>query len=235
RIKVNGIIIVLAVILVVFFPDAFLREGRVGVADEFLKIMGFGMILLGQLLRVSARGYKSEQSQNSRALVCTGPYMLVRNPMYLGILLIGSGVVLVLFQWWVAVIFLSVFIARYLLLMLYEEKKLLALFPREYKEYMLKVPRIFPAFGMLRRQVSECLPFKFAWLKKEIASILAVVLITLGIEFWQKAKSSALAAYPEELAAAVIVILLFFCFSLYLNKKTYEAKEEVTIKSRDSL
>jgi protein-S-isoprenylcysteine O-methyltransferase Ste14 len=229
RIKVNGIIIIFAVLLAAFFPDAFLRQGRAEFADEFLRIAGFGIMLFGQLLRVSARGYKSQQSQNSRALVCTGPYALVRNPMYLGILLIGSGVVLVLFQWWVEAAFLSVFIARYLLLMLHEEKKLLALFPREYKEYMLKVPRIFPAANMMRRQAGEFLPFKFAWLKKEIASVTAVAVITLCIEFWRKAKSGALQAYPEELAAALTIVLLFFCLGFYLNKKTYGCKQDIAI------
>ncbi|MFH0935554.1 MAG: isoprenylcysteine carboxylmethyltransferase family protein [Candidatus Omnitrophota bacterium] len=229
RIKINGIIIVAAVALAVLFPDEFLRSGRMRFAGEFLRITGFGLILFGQLLRVSARGHKAELSQNSRALVCTGPYMAVRNPMYLGILLTGSGVVLVLFQWWVAVIFLSVFVIRYILLILEEEKKLLAFFPREYEKYMSGVPRLFPSFSILRGEASDYLPLKFPWLKKEMASIAAVILITLGIEFWQKAKIRSLAAYPEELAAVLIVILVFLYLSAYLNKRTHGFKEEVTI------
>lgn len=133
RIKINGIIIVCAVALMAIFPGLFLRERRVEFGGEFLRIAGFGFMFLGQLLRVSARGYKSEHSQNSGALVKGGPYAAVRNPMYLGILLIGLGVNLILFRWWVMVLFLSVFIARYILLIVNEEKKLLAAFPGSIK------------------------------------------------------------------------------------------------------
>lgn len=219
RIKTNGIIITFAALLVLSFSDIFLRPMRPEFGDEFLRIAGFGCILLGQLFRVSARGYKAEQSQNSHTLVCAGPYMAVRNPMYLGILLIGLGIVLVLFRWWVGLIFLSVFMARYLSLVSQEERKLMAAFPGQYKDYMLKVPRIFPAFGMMHREVSAYLPFKFSWLRKEVSSILAVILVTLCIEFRQRAKGGRLGVYLEESAGVITVFILFICLAIYLNGK----------------
>lgn len=229
RIKVNGVIIASAVAVTLLFPDVFLRGGRPGVAEEFFKITGFCLILLGQLLRVSARGYKAQESQNSRLLVRKGPYAAVRNPMYLGILLIGSGALLVLFQWWVAALFLAVFFIRYILLIIEEEKKLLAFFPREYRDYTFRVPRLFPSLSILEGEASDYLPFKLGWLKKEMASIAGVIVVILGIGFWQRAKAGCLSNYRAELAAALLIILLFFCFSIYLDKKTDGSKAEVTV------
>lgn len=231
RIKINGLIIICCVFLMVIFPGAFLRQRQINFSDEFLRILGFGFIFLGQIWRVSGRGYKSEHSKNSSALVKGGPYIAVRNPMYLGILLIGLGVILVLFQWWLTVVFLSVFIIRYILLILKEEKKLLTIFSEEYKAYMQSTPCIFPSLKMMRREVSEYLPLKFAWFKKEIGSIIAVVSLTLLVELWQSIRLAILAVYCEESAAVIILILLFSYLAFYLYRKTNEFKQEIPIKS----
>jgi len=230
RIKINGLIIIFAVILMAIFPGMFLRHRHIDFNDEFLRIAGFGFIFLGQLLRVSARGYKSERSQNSGVLVKGGPYAAVRNPMYLGILLIGIGVNLILFRWWVMVLFAAVFIARYFPLMMKEEKKLLAAFPGEYAGYMQETPRLFFPLKMARSDVSEYLPLKFTWLKKERGSIIATVSLVLLIELWRNIRTERPAAYFGELAAAAITAILFTYLAFYLNRKTYGLREEVTIK-----
>lgn len=184
RIKINGIIIFLACLLVIFFPNLFFRKVRFTPLEIFVQVFGLSLIFFGQLLRVSSRGFKSENSQAGHLLITGGPYALVRNPMYLGILLIGLGIVAVLFKCWVAVIFLLIFFLRYILLALREEKKLAAAFPKEYQDYCNKVPRILPKLDVaLKIDIAKYLPIKLAWLKKEISSIIvvlfAVVLVKL--------------------------------------------------------
>ena len=87
RLKINGFIMFIAVLLILIFPAIFFRKPGSYLYDSIMEIIGIVLILLGQFLRVSARGYKSEHSNNSRSLIQGGPYALVRNPMYLGILL----------------------------------------------------------------------------------------------------------------------------------------------------
>ncbi|MCX5669261.1 MAG: hypothetical protein NTX89_03995, partial [Candidatus Omnitrophica bacterium] len=116
RLKVNGIIMGFSALVIVFFPKFFLRIYSGSIQEKILEVLGFTFILLGQIIRVSARGYKAEHSLDSRALIQGGPYQVVRNPMYLGIFLIGLGVVLAVFRWWAAVVFAVVFIMRYILL-----------------------------------------------------------------------------------------------------------------------
>jgi len=236
RLKTNGFIVFFTVLLVAIFPRLFLRSKSVTYFDGVLEILGIALILLGQLFRASARGYKSENSQNGHALVQGGPYALVRNPMYLGILMIGTGIVCVLFKWWVSVIFLFIFILRYLLLVFKEEKKLIKAFPEVYQAYCKKVPRLLPKLNILLDiEVSQCLPLKLRWIKKEIGPIIAVLLIALSIEAWQGIKSQGLKGYFKEAVPLGITIILFFVLTIYLIRKTNYSVKDVSEKSKNNL
>jgi len=232
RIKINGVIIFLATVLIAAFPSLFIHTASEGLQGLVEDILGIALILSGQILRVSARGYKAEYSGQGKLLVQTGPYAIVRNPMYLGILLIGTGIVLVLFRLWVGVIFIIVFTFRYLLLIFKEEKKLLVLFPKEYPAYQKRVPRIKPSFTfLLEKDITEYLPLKFVWLKKEIGTILAVLLATFLLEAWQDIKTVGIRAFSEETAAIIITILLFMGLVIYLNMRTESLAKDVSAKS----
>ncbi len=221
RLKVNGVIIFLAVVLLAVFPAVFIRQSQINWLDEFAEIAGIALILLGQLVRVSARGYKAEHSSDGASLIQGGPYALVRNPMYLGILLIGAGSVFMLFKLCVAVIFLAFFAGRYFLLIFKEEQKLRGMFKQEYTDYCLAVPRLFPSLYRLGSgEISAFLPMKTAWIKKEIGSIVAVIATTLLIESWEDIRQEGIRAYFGEAQAIVIVFGLFWVFVWYLNRKT---------------
>jgi protein-S-isoprenylcysteine O-methyltransferase Ste14 len=184
RIKINGTIMALAFILVIVFRKLFSREVIPGWQENSLRSLGLIFVILGQVIRVSARGYKSELSKNSHALIENGPYKIVRNPMYLGILFIGLGVVLMLFNWWVVLIFFLIFSFRYLPLILSEEKKLQGMFPGIYEAYCQKVPRMIPQLSSLfKNRISEYLPLKPVWFKKEINSIIVLLIVILWFLF----------------------------------------------------
>jgi protein-S-isoprenylcysteine O-methyltransferase Ste14 len=236
RLKINGAIMVSAVLLIVFFPKIFFRKPYLDYLDDISEIFGVSFILLGQLFRVSARGYKSEHSRQGNALIQDGPYALVRNPMYLGILLIGIGIVAVLFKWWVAAIFLLVFITRYILLIFKEEKKLKDLFPGDYLDYQRRVPRILPPISIvLKADISEYLPLKLSWIKKEIGSILAVLFITLLVESWEDIKTEGLRVYLWEIIPMIITFLLFIFLIFYLNKRISGLAKHGPNKSTNNL
>jgi protein-S-isoprenylcysteine O-methyltransferase Ste14 len=235
RLKVNGFIMFCAFLLIAAFPATFLRKEHAsfGVFNQALEICGIAFILLGQLLRISGRGYKSEHSGNGHFLIRSGPYSLVRNPMYLGILLIGFGVVLLLFEWWAIGIFLSVFIIRYLLLIFKEEKKLLKMFPDEYPAYQKNVPRIMPSLNkILTSDINTYLPLRLSWVKREIGSVLALLFIALLVESWEDIKKKGLANYLKEAAAYLAVIILFICLAVYLSRRSERLSSDVSGKSQ---
>jgi len=236
RLKTNGFIIFIVSLFIVIFPNVFFRDEKTAISyalDLVMEIFGLAFILLGQILRVSARGYKAENSQSSNLLIQGGPYALVRNPMYLGILLIGFGIVFMLFQWWVITIFLLVFIMRYILLIFQEEKKLLSAFPEEFRDYQKRVPRLLPSLAtVFQKDITEYLPLKFIWLKKEVNSIVAVLLGVLIVESWDDIKKRQVAIYLKEALAFLIIIIIFVSLGIYLAKHSKNFKEYASDKGR---
>lgn len=209
----------LAICLVLIFPKLFLRLDSLSPLNDFSEIFGFALILFGLLLRVSARGYKSESSKEGYALVGGGPYKLVRNPMYLGIAMIGLGVVLILFKWWANVIFIVIFTARYMKLIFKEEKRLIEKFGREYQNYMQSTPRILPKLRMLLQEdLREILPLKIFWIKKEIGSVIGFILGILIIESFGDVLQEGAKVYYRELAAFILLLGLFSLLAVYLNR-----------------
>lgn len=222
RLKINGIIMFCVFVLVVFFPGVFFREGKAGFWNEISTVFGIALILLGQMFRASGRGYKSEHSNNGHSLVEGGPYTLVRNPMYLGIILISVGVILALFRLWAVFIFLLFFVIRYQRLIFREERELLRTFPDDYAAYLRRVPRLLPSLRvLLRKDIAAYLPLKSAWISKEIGSILAVLLPVLFLKLWVGIRNQgAMRAYLHEAAYMLAVILFFLAMAVYLCRRT---------------
>jgi len=221
RIRHNGIIMCCSALIILIFPGWFLRKGTPVYLDQAAEICGMALIFLGQIFRISARGFKAEHSRDGEVLLQSGPYALVRNPMYLGITLIGLGIVLMLFKLWVLCIFLLFFLLRYILLIFQEEKKLQSFFPQDYPQYQKLTPRIFPSLGMLLgKEMSEYLPLRLSWLKKEIGPILAVLLVALGLGAWKDIKNGGINVYLNRAAAILVIAILFMWLAIYLTRGT---------------
>jgi protein-S-isoprenylcysteine O-methyltransferase Ste14 len=77
-------------------------------------------------------------------LVAVGFYRYVRNPMYVGILLILAGHFL-WFGYWLLLIYMAIaFVIIHLFVTLYEEPTLKRKFGVSYEEYLKRVPRWIP-------------------------------------------------------------------------------------------
>ncbi|MEW6075581.1 MAG: isoprenylcysteine carboxylmethyltransferase family protein [Candidatus Omnitrophota bacterium] len=218
RLKINGAIIVLSLTVLSLFPGFFMRDHSANFWEESAEIVGFAFILLGQLFRTSARGYKAEFSRAGKALIQTGPYAFVRNPMYLGIFLIGIGIIMVLLTWQAAVIVMTVFSLRYYLLILEEEKKLHALFPGEYAGYCRKVPRLFPSVAsIISQDMRDYLPLGWVWLRKEAGTILLVLAGVFLIDAWVDLKNEGAFIYSREFMWLALVLVWFIIMMFYLT------------------
>lgn len=113
------------------------------------RLLGVVPLLLGAVLTVRAlhlfRRHRTtaEPFRPSRILVTTGPFRITRNPMYLGILLIFSGIAGLLgtaAPWLVVLALGGVFD---LLFIRPEERKMETQFGEAYKQYKTQVRRWF--------------------------------------------------------------------------------------------
>jgi protein-S-isoprenylcysteine O-methyltransferase Ste14 len=224
RIGLNGFIYFLSLCVVLIFHSYFLKvaEGRL---DEVFEIFGMAFLLLGLLLRISSRGYKSEVSKGGNALVTGGPYALVRNPMYLGIFCSGFGVILLLFQWWAAGVFVVFMTVRYMTLIRKEEEVLCGKFGEAYREYMKRVPSLLPRAGvLLRTDIKDIFPLRMRWVKKEVVSVMVVLLAVVGIEYWESRRLNVTHLIRDDLLSLIVVGAVFagvsFGLAYYYEKHT---------------
>jgi len=104
-------------------------------------LVGSILILPGLALRAVASGHLRKNTE----ITATGPYAYVRNPLYLGSLILAAGFIVAARDWWVAGIVLVFFLAVYLPVILSEEAWLRANFA-EFEEYARRVPRLWPHF-----------------------------------------------------------------------------------------
>ncbi len=155
--------------------------------DDVLDFVGFIVLLSGILLRMSARGHKKAHSQKSEKLVLTGPYTLVRNPMYLGSFLMGAGFILMVWPWWSLPLFAGLFYARFKKEVVKEEKYLKKLAKEEYTAYCEKVPRIFPSIKQLQEiKIDKVINLKEAFSTKEKRGLWGWPILAVLLESFQE-------------------------------------------------
>jgi hypothetical protein len=148
-----------------------------------MDFLGLMLILNGTYIRMAARGHKKANSAKGAELVTSGPYTIVRNPMYLGTFLIGSGFILILWPWWILPVFGILFYLRFQRQIAFEEEHLGKLFGQAYEDYKQKVPPMFPTFDKLRRmKIQDVLPLKEAWNTKEKRGLITWPLLALFLE-----------------------------------------------------
>ena len=120
------------------FAGLFLWRARPSLVSLVLSLP---LVVPGLLLRGYASGYVRKNAE----LTQTGPYAYTRNPLYLGSLLAALGFVAASLRWELALLFLVMFAAIYLPVILSEERFLRARFA-DFDSYAARVPRLLPRF-----------------------------------------------------------------------------------------
>jgi len=98
------------------------------------------------VLGLMVRGWAAGHLEKNIRLAESGPYGHVRNPLYIGTLLVAAGLVAASQRWVLAAIFAAVFLLVYLPVIQLEEQHLRKLFP-EYDVYAKRVPALIPVIG----------------------------------------------------------------------------------------
>lgn len=116
-----------------------------------LMIVGGVVAVLGLLIRAWASGH----IRKTQTLAVSGPYAYTRNPLYLGSFLIGAGFTIASGVWWLALLFIVLFLGIYFPVMNVESEDLTRIFGLEYEEYAGRVPLFFPRLSAREKTATK--------------------------------------------------------------------------------
>lgn len=129
------------VILLVYFSSP----------SRLFVIFGIVLVFLGECIRIKSVQYAGGITRTTKvgapSLCTSGPYARTRNPLYLGNMIIYSGITFIAGGPYLEKLLFMVllyFTFQYSMIISLEEQTLKNLFPNDYKNYMVNVPRLFP-------------------------------------------------------------------------------------------
>jgi protein-S-isoprenylcysteine O-methyltransferase Ste14 len=124
-----------------------LRIGEAG-PSTFLVAIGVAVTLLGEAIRLWAVRHigviSRTRSERLGPLVDTGPFAWVRNPLYVGNILLWAGFALSARLVWLAPLIVLLLAFEYHAIVRWEEQLLEARMGAPYREYRTRVPRWMP-------------------------------------------------------------------------------------------
>lgn len=130
------------VIAYVYFVDP-RTSGGSALADLLTDLSGLALILAGLGVRIVSREWKT--THVSSGLVSSGPYAVVRNPMYIGSFLVGLGMCVIIGNGPYLIAFTLIYAVVHDLVVRREERFLLQRWPDDYAAYLRSVPRWIPS------------------------------------------------------------------------------------------
>jgi protein-S-isoprenylcysteine O-methyltransferase Ste14 len=177
-------------LVIAFLAALFIKIHRPWNDWPMWRILSAILVLLGLGIRAWADGFagrhtRTEQIEAPR-LSTGGPYSLVRNPIYIGSMVIGLGMVGLLASWVALIPYLAVFAIFYFAVIPAEEQFLRRTFGRQYEEYCQHVPRLRPRptpWPDAEKKVFDWKPALGEW-RVALAIVAILVFFTLTSLVW---------------------------------------------------
>lgn len=121
-------------------------------ADEIIWPIGIGVVVLGIALRIWAQQHVLHRLVGHKQLTTTGPYEFVRNPLYIGNIVICVGGTICSELLWMIPVTIFWCFGTYSIVISYEEKHLVKKYGDAYSRYLLEVTRWFPKMPSLKNK-----------------------------------------------------------------------------------
>jgi protein-S-isoprenylcysteine O-methyltransferase Ste14 len=120
-------------------------------ASPFLVGAGVAITIIGELIRLwgvhHIGAISRTRSERLGPLVASGPFALVRNPLYVGNIVLWVGFAIAARMLWLAPIILVLLALEYHAIVRWEETLLESRLGQAYREYTGRVPRWIPSFN----------------------------------------------------------------------------------------
>ena len=98
------------------------------------------------LAGIGLRAWSAGHIRKGTVLAKSGPYRFTRNPLYLGSLIMGLGLMVASGVWWLILLFTVLFLCIYLPVMSVEAEELNGTFGEEFTRFAKEVPLFLPGF-----------------------------------------------------------------------------------------
>lgn len=150
--RTRGVYLLVTLVLILWLKH---RTGAGVGLPSYLTLAG--IVLVAQFFRTWAAGFVGTTARgretHAEILLTAGPYAYVRNPMYLGILVLTTALALMSGLWYAPLLVWATYGFVYSNVIPYEEAYLRERFGQAYVSYFRAVPRMVPAFrGYPKRQ-----------------------------------------------------------------------------------
>ena len=136
-------------------------------ASLFLAGAGVAITIVGELARMwgvhHIGAISRTRSERLGPLVASGPFALVRNPLYVGNILLWVGFAIAARLLWLAPIVFVLLALEYHAIVRWEEELLTSRRQDEYREYVARVPRWIPSVGGSRQWSDDQRPATNSW------------------------------------------------------------------------
>ena len=152
-------------------------------------IIGFAIAISGELIRYWGVSWAGSETRTTGGvggtyLIISGPFAYVRNPLYVGNILLYTGIGIM--SWslfpYLQIVALLFFAVQYHFIVLEEEKYLKEKFGETYNKYVKNVPRFIPRFISYKDNTLEQPPYNpKAGLKSERRTLQAFILVSMII------------------------------------------------------
>ena len=107
---------------------------------EPLVYVGLPVAAIGMLVRLHASGFVMKNKE----LATTGPYALMRHPLYTGNILLVGGFAIANSRWWALPLSLAFFLFYYPPAIEYEDRKLSRIFGQAWRTWSSQTPALIP-------------------------------------------------------------------------------------------
>ncbi|MGI5861849.1 MAG: methyltransferase family protein [Myxococcales bacterium] len=215
--SITPVPVIAGILALLWFERNELATGRLEVLLA-LDVAGLLLAIAGQALRAWVLGQVPEGTSGqgntleASTLNTTGPYARVRNPLYVGNLLIVVGLLLMTQSLVAAALALAFFFGQYHFIIRAEEQFLRERFAKRFEAFYRSVPRWLPR---LKPATDLPLSHRFAWrrsLRKEhnpFAAWMSGAVLLAGWQLWMRDAAGFYAVLPG-LVAAEAALLSFY-------------------------
>jgi protein-S-isoprenylcysteine O-methyltransferase Ste14 len=221
----NGLFPVLFILLPLLVQPVWFLGSET--TDLYVTGIGAVLALAGGLVRILTVGlvYIKRGGRDNRVsaddLVTDGIYAHVRNPMYLGNLLIASGICLMYGSPWLYAGVFPLFVLIYFSIVAEEERFLATKFGAAFEDYRRTTSRFLPDMRGVPGTIGN---YRFNWrrvLKKEYGttcSLLAVVYLLAVWKYGYLHGAHTDQAFRPVLAVPLLLLLAAYLYAIFLKK-----------------